>query len=253
MNRFLAAFRFLTILPVPGKKGHSESDLAASLVYFPVIGLLLGLTTGGLSLLLWTWFPPMIVAVLTVTILLAFSGGLHMDGLCDSADGFFSSRPRVQMLQIMRDSRVGAMGVIAIVLVLGLKITALASLDENSLPRTVLLMPVAGRCSLLILMAVLPYARPAGGLASLFYTHSSRAAACWSVGLLFLTGWLAAGSAGVITGMFVITFVLLFAAYCGRKIGGATGDTLGAGCELAETVVALVLAAKPLVVFMSEF
>lgn len=253
MNRLLAALRFLTILPIPGKMGHNESDLAASLPYFPVVGLLIGLAAAGLSLLFWSWFAPLVAALFVVIVLLGASGGLHMDGLCDSADGFMSSRPREQILQIMRDSRVGAMGVIAIVLILNLKITALASLDENTLPRTLLLMPVAGRCSLLILMAVLPYARPTGGLGTLFYTHSSRMAAVWAVVLLFLTGWLAAGTAGVITGMVVITFVLLFAAYCREKIGGATGDTLGAGCELAETVVALVLAAKPMIAFMSEF
>lgn len=145
------------------------------------------------------------------------------------------------------------MGVMAIVLVLGLKITALASLDNTSLPRTVLLMPVAGRCSLLILMAVLPYARPAGGLATIFYTRSGRIAAVWAVILLLLTGWLAAATAGVIASLAALVFVLLFAVYCRAKIGGATGDTLGAGCELAETAVALVLAAKPVIAFMREF
>jgi adenosylcobinamide-GDP ribazoletransferase len=253
MNRFLAALRFLTIIPIPGKRGHRESDLIASLPYFPLVGLLIGLGAAGLSLLFWFLFPPMLTAVLVVIILLGASGGLHMDGLCDSADGFFSSRPREQMLEIMRDSRVGAMGVMAIVLVLGLKISALTSLDNNSLPRTVLLMPLTGRCSLLILMAVLPYARLEGGLATLFYTRSAGVAAVWSVILLLLTGWLAAATAGVIACLAAIVFVLLFAVYCRAKIGGATGDTLGAGCELAEAAVALVLAAKPAIAFMREF
>jgi adenosylcobinamide-GDP ribazoletransferase len=256
MNRFLAALRFLTILPIPGERGHSESDLASSLVYFPVVGLLIGLTAAGFSLLFGFLFPPMVTAVLVVLVLLAVSGGLHMDGLCDSVDGFFSSRPRERMLEIMRDSRVGAMGVMAIVLVLGLKVTALGSLDENNLPRTVLLMPVVGRCSLLILMAVLPYARPEGGRGTLFYTRSAGLAAVWAVWavlLVLLTGWLAAATAGIVAGMVALIFVLIFAAYCRGKIGGATGDTLGAGCELAETAVALVLAAKPIIAFMEEF
>jgi adenosylcobinamide-GDP ribazoletransferase len=253
MNRFLAALRFLTILPIPGERGHNESDLASSLVYFPVVGLFIGLTAAGFSLLFGFLFPPMVIAVLVVLVLLAASGGLHMDGLCDSVDGFFSSRPRERMLEIMRDSRVGAMGVMAIVLVLGLKISALASLDEQSMPRAVLLMPVTGRCSLLILMAVLPYARPEGGRGTLFYTRSARMAAVWAVLLVLLTGWLAAATAGIIAGMAALIFVLIFAAYCRAKIGGATGDTLGAGCELAETSVALVLAAKPVIVYMGEF
>ncbi len=250
MNRFLAALRFLTILPIPGKMGHSESDLASSPTFFPVVGLLIGLTAAGFSLIFWNWFPPMVAALLIVIVLLGVSGGLHMDGLCDSVDGFFSSRPREQMLEIMRDSRVGAMGVMAIVLVLGLKITALASLDAKTMPRAVLLMPVAGRCSLLLLMAVLPYVRPEGGRGTLFYTQSGRMGTVWAVVLLFLICWLTAHMAAIIAGMAALAFVMIFAAYCRKKIGGATGDTLGAGCELAETVVALVLAAKPVIAFM---
>ena len=250
MNRFLAALRFLTILPIPGKMGHDESDLAASLMYFPVVGLLIGLAAGGLALLLGTWFPPMVVAVLCVTFLLAISGGLHMDGLSDTVDGFLSSRPREQMLEIMRDSRVGAMGVMAIVLVLGMKIGALASMDAKIMVRVVLLMPVAGRSALLLLMAVLPYVRPEGGRGTLFYTRSSRMAAVWSVALFFTMSWLTTGLAGIIASLAVGIVLLIFAVYCRNKIGGATGDTLGAGCELAETVVALVLTAKPVIALM---
>lgn len=245
MNRFVAAVRFLTIVPVPGKMGHDEAALTGSLPYFPVIGLLIGAVAAGLALILQTLFAPLVVSMLTVIILLAASGGLHMDGLCDSADGFFSARPREQMLQIMRDSRVGTMGVLAIVLVIGIKVTALASLDESSFSTTVFLMPVAGRCTLLVLMAILPYVRPEGGLATLFYTRGSRMASLWGMSVFLLTGWLVAGPAGFIAGLIVFGFVLLFAVYCRHKIGGATGDTLGAGCELAEVMVALVLAAEP--------
>ena len=102
-------------------------------------------------------------------------------------------------------------------------------------------------------MAVLPYARPEGGRGTLFYTRSAGLAAVWAVLLVLLTGWLAAATAGIVAGTVALIFVLIFAAYCRAKIGGATGDTLGAGCELAETAVALVLAAKPVIAIMREF
>lgn len=246
MDNFLAALRFLTIIPLPGKKGHDESAISGSPPFFPVIGLLTGLLAAGLSWLFWAWLAPLSAAVLSVIVLLVVSGGLHMDGLCDTADGFFSARPRARMLEIMRDSRVGAMGVMAIVLILALKIAALSVHSQDNIWPVVLLMPLAGRVSLLVLMAVLPYARPEGGLATLFYKRPGKLAAISGVFLLLAVGWLVLGSAGLIAGGLAMGVVLSFAAYCRYKIGGATGDTLGAGCELAETAIALVLAVKPL-------
>ena len=116
-----------------------------------------------------------------------------MDGLCDTADGFFSVRPRERIMEIMRDSRVGAMGVMAIVLTVVLKVAALESHGVDTIWVVVLLMPLAGRCSLLVLMAILPYARPEGGLGTLFYSRSSKLSALWGVCLLLVIGGVAAG------------------------------------------------------------
>jgi len=245
MGRLIAAIRFLTIIPVPGRVGTGEINMAGSLPFFPIIGLLIGMIAVGLSHGLWFLFPPLPAAVLMVIFLAAVSGGLHMDGFCDTADGFFSSRPRERILEIMRDSRVGAMGVMAIVFIVVLKVAALELHDVKNIGAVVLLMPLAGRCALLVQMAILPYARPAGGLATLFYTRSSKLSALWGAGLLLGIGAIAAGAAGFAAAGISLAVIFLFAGYCRLKIGGATGDTLGAGCELAETVVALVFAARP--------
>ncbi len=144
MKPLLAAIRFLTIVPVPGVWGTAEQDLARSVPWFPAIGLLLGGAAAGLAWAL-SAAPPMLAAAVLVVVLLSFSGCLHMDGLADTADGFLSSRPRERILEIMKDSHIGAMGVIAIVCLLLVKFAALAALPAGMLWPTVLLMPLAGR------------------------------------------------------------------------------------------------------------
>jgi adenosylcobinamide-GDP ribazoletransferase len=240
MQKFLAAIRFLTIIPIPGKMGHDNASLSGSLPFFSLVGLLIGAVGAVLSQGLMALFPQPVVAVLTVVVLLAVSGGLHMDGLSDTADGFFSARSRERMLEIMRDSRAGAMGVMAIVVVLALKIAALSTMPLERMTGAVFLMPIAGRVSLLACMALLPYARPEGGMATLFYSQSSKVAAMWGTALLCIAGLLATGRIGLFACVLTMGFVFVFAMYCRKKIGGATGDTLGGGCELAETMIVLI-------------
>jgi adenosylcobinamide-GDP ribazoletransferase len=126
-----------------------------------------------------------------------------------------------------------------------LKFAALASLSADTLWSAVLLMPLAGRSAMVVHMAVLPYARPEG-LARLFYRSRPRLAAIWAVGLLAAVAWglLQWRGAAVVAGVLLATLVL--AMYVRRKIGGATGDTLGAVCELIELVPPLTLSFWPL-------
>jgi adenosylcobinamide-GDP ribazoletransferase len=239
LGRFAAALRFLTIIPLPGSLGTTEDELTGATPFFPLVGVLLGCIAVPLVWLSHLLLPPLVTAVLATLFLLAFSGGLHLDGLADTADGFFSSRPREKILEIMRDSATGAMGVIGIVLLLLLKVACLASLGTNLLP-VVFLMPLAGRTAILLMMVLLPYARPQGGLATLFYSRRSRIVALWSFLVFAAMAWLLAGVQGVSAVLAVVLLVALFSWFCQRKIDGATGDTLGASCELAEAAVALV-------------
>lgn len=243
MRRFFAALGFLTVLPVPAGWGGGERELSRCAPFFPVVGLLIGAVAAG-----WVWglgraLPAWPASVLTVIALIGVSRGLHMDGLSDTADGFLSSRSRERILEIMRDSHVGAMGVMAIVCAILLKAAALASLSEAVRWRAALLTPVAGRCALVVSMAALPYARGTEGLGALFYRGRSRIDGVWAVLFLGLVGWAAAGAAGLAASALSVALTLLFALYTYRKIGGATGDSLGAACELAEIVPALALCA----------
>jgi adenosylcobinamide-GDP ribazoletransferase len=145
----------------------------------------------------------------------------------------------------MKDSHIGAMGVIAIVCLLLVKFAALASLPAARLWPAVLLMPLAGRCALAMHMALLPYARPSG-LGAIFYRRDPRWAAVWSAVALAAVALGLLGSWGFGIWAACLATVLVLSAYVHQKIGGATGDTLGAICEIVEIVPALVLTLGPL-------
>ena len=236
----VAAMRFLTVFPIPGSCGTAAEDLAASTPFFPVVGIILGAASAVAAWGLAHVLPPLAASALMVVGLISVSGGLHLDGLADTADAFFSSRPREQMLEIMKDSRVGAMGVIAIVSVMLIKVSVLASLLPGNFWRAALLMPLAGRSALVWQMAFLPYVR-AQGLGSSFAQSSLRFAAFLALAVLALTGWALLQQRGLCTAGMSALATLVFSVYCRRKIGGATGDTYGAGCEIAEIMPPLVL------------
>ncbi len=243
---FIAALRFLTILPLPGRFGTADTELAHSAPFFPLVGLVLGYAAALVAKPLFFLLPPLPAAVLTTFVLLAFSGGLHLDGLADTADGFFSARSQDRMLEIMKDSNIGTMGALVLILTLLLKTVCLASLNEQLLP-AIFLMPLAGRTAILLLMALLPYVRQEG-LGRLFtaYFHTNRGKLA-ALAALFFCAFIAfslAGAQGLIAVLAMLLMILFFAILCQRKIGGATGDTLGAACELAETVIILIFTVK---------
>jgi adenosylcobinamide-GDP ribazoletransferase len=238
---FLAALRFLTIVPLSWRCDQDGRFFGAALAWFPVIGLLIGLAAALLVSCLVPFFPPSMLAVAAITVLAGASGCLHLDGLADSSDGLLSARSRELSLEIMRDSHIGAMGVIAIVVVLLGKFAALSSLDAAILIPTLVAMPLAGRCAIVLTMACLPYARQGEGLGRLFYVSSSRLTALGA--LLVLAGVVAFAGGRMVLAVLaaVLMTVLFFSLWCWRKIGGATGDTLGAVCELTEMMVALAM------------
>jgi adenosylcobinamide-GDP ribazoletransferase len=242
VKRFLAAIQFLTILPLPRGLCPGERALGGSLPFFPVVGLGIGAVVAVIDWGLGILFPAGVTSVLAVILLIAASGGLHLDGLADTADGFFSSRPRERILEIMRDSRTGPMGVAAIVCVIALKITLIASVSPPARTWVLLLTPVAGRCALLIQMAILPYVR-AEGLARIFHQNRSLGHALWALTFLIAAGGFAGRIPGLVAGGVSLLFALLFTVYVRRRIGGLTGDTLGAACEWTELAPALVASA----------
>ncbi len=242
MKFLLEALRFLTVLPLPTARQADQADLRNSLYAFVLVGLLIG---GFLAILAWGLgraLPAFPLAVFLVFAMLLVSGGLHMDGLADSADGLLSSRPRERILEIMRDSRVGPMGVMAVVGMLLAKTSMLAGIALPVLYKTVFLMPLAGRTSLVILIACFPYARKStAGLGRAFYGGGKTGSVLVSLTVSAAAGWLVYGLFGVLALGISVAGTLVFGLYTLKKIGGSTGDTLGAGCEISEMLVALVV------------
>lgn len=237
MRSLLAAFQFLTVLPV--KIFLDERDFERSPKWFPLVGLTVGaLAALGDGALAFLKFPVGLRSLLTIAFLAALSGGLHLDGLADSADGFLSARPRERVLEIMRDSRIGTMGVLALVFVLAVKLFTLAELSDSLRWKGLLFAPLAGRSIQLISMGLIPYARPEGGLASLFLRGNTTRRALWAGACLSLAGVVLFGFLrGAALAVFLVaaTGLMSFRSY--RRIGGFTGDTLGAASEIAEALV----------------
>ena len=233
LKPFFSAVRFLTIIPVPESWCGEDSDFHKSPDWYPVVGLLIGMVLVVLDQFLCWLLPVQVASVLLLLAMIAISGALHLDGLADSADAFFSSRAQEQMLVIMKDSRSGPMGVAAIVLVLILKLMLLLSLPAAWRWQAIILMPLAGRCALPLISGWLPYARNEGTAAFICRDFS------WfrlgmPFGVFFITALLLLGGSGLfLVAVFCISLWLL-GFYSLHKIGGFTGDTLGATCELIE-------------------
>lgn len=239
MKRFLAALGFLTVLPLPAAWRGEEGDLSRSVWFFPVVGLLIGLLTAGIAELLEEVFPPLVLSVLLVIWLEAVHGGLHMDGLSDTADGFLSPHGRERVLEIMKDSRIGAFGCMAICGALALKTAALFSLPADLQIKAVLMAPLAGRCAMVLMMVFLRPARKEG-LGSFFSRSRSPWEAIGAMILLGAVGWCAAGSASLFIAAAVLIVTGLFGWACRRRIGGYSGDTVGAAGEIVETATLLI-------------
>lgn len=243
LKRFCTAMRFLTLVPISWRAEDDSHHFADSLAFFPAVGCLIGAGGALLAAILLTIFPQPVAVVLSLIYLAFISGCLHLDGLSDSADGLLSSRPREESLLIMRDSRAGAMGIVTVVCLFLTKYAALSAMQPKVFCLAVFFMPFAGRCAILLSMARLRYARKEGGLGALFYSNDSKNAAFLALlALVVVLAVLAPGHAiPVITGLLAVN--VLFNRWCRARLGGATGDTLGAVCELSETVAAIAFAA----------
>lgn len=236
MRSFFSALTFLTILPLPKRIVGDEETLSKGVIHFPVIGLLIGLGAVGLDHALTLILPIQLVSFLVVIFLLAVSGALHLDGFADTLDGFLSARPKEQVLAIMKDSHVGAMGVVGIVCLVLFKWISLTSVPVSARWATLLLIPLTGRTALLLMMCLLTYVRREGGLATVFSEHEGMkwAGAAMGVILILAIGFFGFRGKGLILGVSSVAGICLFCLWSYRKIGGYTGDTLGAVCEMSE-------------------
>ncbi|NOH12155.1 MAG: adenosylcobinamide-GDP ribazoletransferase [Chloroflexi bacterium] len=236
MISFFAALHFLTIVPPVVQRTFRMDELGRSVASYPLVGLLIGALLLGLSWLLSNIFPPWIVAGLVLVVWVLASGGIHMDGVMDAADGLFGGRTADQRLTIMHDERVGAFGVLAAVFVLFLKLAALAE-GASGFP-SLLLAPVVGRWTMSMAIVAFPYARKEG-LGSAM-KNEARGMYLW-VSTLFcvVIAYLSAGVPGLMAMGPAAFLLVLVGRFVVGRVGGFTGDIYGATNELVELFVLL--------------
>src|SRR5215472_17269472 len=237
-----AAVAFLTRVPVDPRGTVEAADVAGGAIFFPVVGALVGGASAAVAWALALVLPAAVAALGAVAAGAALTGALHLDGLADTADSY-GAHDRGRALAIMRDHAVGSYGVVAIVLDLALRAAATAALLTR--PRGILALVAAGALSRAASAATGALLRPARADASLgsVLAGSSRALAAGAAVLGTAIAVLAMGLAGLAAAAAVALAALAWGGLCRRRLGGITGDTLGAASEGAEVLVLLVGAA----------
>ena len=241
MKDFLQALSFLTILPVGRLPAPGEKELARSMAFFPVVGLLIGLLLAVAYFLLSFLFSKSFVLWLTLGWLTFLTRGLHLDGFSDTIDGLAAGGPKEKILEVMRDSRIGALGVVGLILLIGAKYLALNEITGPSIPDSLMLMTVLARNSMVWVCYRSPYARSGGGLAKPFAENLTARGMILSSICAFGIGLLLWQLKGVLVFIGIGLFSLAFRFLCLRKLDGVTGDILGAANELSELLCLLLL------------
>lgn len=244
-NRFLDILSFMTTLPV--RSGGFDEEFHRGVMFFPTIGLILGLVYVTVESVAQPIFGEMITAILVIVTGVLLTGGLHLDGLGDTFDGVYSYRSREKIMEIMKDSRIGTNGLLAIFLVLLLKIAGLAKLLDDGYT-VALFVPIAGRIiSMTACYVGIPAKTAGSGNAFIGKVSQKDYRMGLFSGLLYLLLFSLFLGKGALLLMNLLAlggamiFVMLFIRQMKRRIGGLTGDVLGAICELAEMVYLLVL------------
>jgi adenosylcobinamide-GDP ribazoletransferase len=235
MKSLLASIAFCTRIPV--RIPFTAEDIGKAARWFPLIGIMLGGIYLGIARLLEGAFPASLIAVMILAFEALLTGALHLDGVADTLDGFGGGKNRDDILRIMRDPTIGTYGALALILLVGLKVTVIAALIEQHRYFPLALMaPALGRWNIIVLSRWLPYARSSPSVSQLMGPWELIVATLTIVLAIASTnlplGAMCWGACGVST--------VLFGLMCRRKIGGITGDTLGASEQLGEITVLLV-------------
>lgn len=234
---FGLAIQFLTRLPIPLGNAYSAERMATSVRYYPLVGALIGALCAAILLLSTFVFNTLIAVLFSVASGLLLTGAFHEDGLADTFDGIGGGQNKAKALEIMRDSRLGTYGSAALILVLALKVAALASLPVGAIAFALIAGHALSRCSAVIVIATSRYVRDEGtgkpvsegiSLRGLIFAMVTAAIAATPL----MTETAPTGFGVGILGLVVAHFAIRL--FFERKLGGYTGDTLGAVQQISE-------------------
>ncbi|MHB9155456.1 MAG: adenosylcobinamide-GDP ribazoletransferase [Endomicrobiales bacterium] len=241
MKALVASLQFLTILPFRTTAQPARDEFAGAMACFPLAGMLIGAILAVANGLFLTVFPARLTDLLLVTLLVFLTGGLHLDGLADTFDGLGSGRDPARILEIMRDSRIGTMGVLSIVSVFLLKVTVFGVIPPGHKPWALIAMGATSRFCMLVPLYLFPYARKEGKALAFFESINPKAFFA-ALGITVLAVACTARLTGLIALALCAAGTYLFARLVNTKIGGVTGDVLGAVNEMSEVLFLLSLA-----------
>lgn len=236
MKSLILAIQFLTRVPINVNIETKENSFADSVVWFPAAGLIVGAFNALIYWLSSMVFDGLLPIVFTVLANICITGALHVDGLADTCDGIYSARKKDKMLEIMRDSRIGTNGTIAVVFDILMRIAVLASISPSRLMWVVFAAPIASRALLPLIMKLSIYARAEGGMGGLFLEKQTwiRTLIAFAAGIILV--WLSLGFVGLAAFACAMLILIIFRSYIYSKLHGMTGDTIGASNEVAEVV-----------------
>ncbi len=244
MKGLIQLFKFMTRLPIYDKGEFNSEELGKSMKFFPLVGIIIGIIMYSIHSLLSIYInSSILIATLIVVSYVILTGGLHLDGLSDTFDGIFSYRSKQRMLEIMKDSRIGANGAITITLYFILNIVLLSELETIEVPMGafILIYPVVGRMCSVINCATAQYAK-SSGMAKSFVDNTN-------INDFLISFAITIGYTYFVLSYFSLNFNYLlivpiicilgyyFAKLMTKKIGGITGDTLGAVLELSQIIM----------------
>ena len=251
IKEFLIGLQFLTRINLVRQTIWTEKDFGESVKFFPAVGAILGIIyalTIGILICITGGRIPIFVGAVGFFLSVILTGGIHCDGLMDTADGLFSGREREKILAIMKDSRAGSFGVVSFVLIAALQISALAELAKFSAGWTcaaIFCAPIIGRLAMVFVIKKFPYARPQGiGKAFSIYMTQKTLNFAFVETILFLLPIFF-----LIEKIFIVSLISLIAAiifswrfgkFATEKIGGVTGDIYGAVEIISETIVLVI-------------
>ena len=238
MNEILLMLQFFTVAPIRKELPYDGEKFCKTAVLLPVLGGVMGLLEGGAASLLLRLFQPMTAVLLILMLGALLTKGIHLDGLADTCDGLFSGRDRKTMLEIMKDSRLGAFGALSLLFCLLLKTAFLMELDSVTFLRMVFVLPVIGRSMMVLGAYKSVYAR-AHGFGGIYIGKISSLSLSIALGTSLLYSAALLGITAGISWIAVCFLIFLMKHSIERRLGGMTGDVLGAFLEVSQVIFLL--------------
>lgn len=239
MKSLYIALEFLTIIPLPLNREIRPMDMGRSMACFPLAGAIIGGILAGMSAVLSTVLPRSVADFILIAALALITGGLHLDGLADTFDGLYGGKTREEALAIMKDSRVGAIGVVSLIVVIILKYIILLSVPAGLKYTALVVMPALSRWSMVLAASLSGYARPTGGTGRDFIETVSPMSLLIATAFALITGIGGLEWKGGLIILWIGGLTIMWVIYFHRRLGGVTGDTLGAINEVNEAMVLL--------------